>query len=66
VSISHSFFLKRKSPLKFAKFYSFDYNCNKEYFTLIKSLMENKIQSDLKTNLEELFSRYEFVISGHF
>ena len=28
--------------------------------------MENKIQSDLKTNLEELFSRYEFVISGHF
>ena len=28
--------------------------------------MENKIQSDLKTNLEELVSRYEFVISGHF
>ena len=28
--------------------------------------MKNKIQSDLKTNLEELFSRYEFVISGHF
>ena len=29
-------------------------------------MMENKIQSDLKTNLVELFSRYEFVISGHF
>lgn len=28
--------------------------------------MKNKIQSDLKTNMEELFSRYEFVISGHF
>lgn len=28
--------------------------------------MGNRIQSDLKTNLEELFSRYEFVISGHF
>lgn len=28
--------------------------------------MKNKIQSDLKTNLEELFSRCEFVISGHF
>ena len=28
--------------------------------------MENLIQSDLKTNLEDLFSRYEFVISGHF
>ncbi len=28
--------------------------------------MGNRIQSDLKTNLEELFSRYEFVISWHF
>ena len=28
--------------------------------------MENLIQSDLKSNLEELFSKYEFVISGHF
>ena len=28
--------------------------------------MENLIQSDLKTSLEDLFSRYEFVISGHF
>ncbi len=28
--------------------------------------MGNLIQSDLKSNLEELFSRYEFVISGHF
>lgn len=28
--------------------------------------MENSIQSNLKANLEELFSRYEFVISGHF
>ncbi len=27
--------------------------------------MKNVIQSDLKTNLDELFSRYEFVISGH-
>lgn len=28
--------------------------------------MENEIQSDLKTKLEELFSKYESVISGHF
>ena len=28
--------------------------------------MRNLTQSDLKTNLDELFSRYEFVISGHF
>ena len=28
--------------------------------------MENLIRSDLKSSLEELFSRYEFVISGHF
>ncbi len=28
--------------------------------------MKNKIQSDLKNSVEDLFSRYEFVISGHF
>ncbi len=28
--------------------------------------MKNKIQSDLKISIEELFSKYEFVISGHF
>ena len=28
--------------------------------------MKNKNRSDLKTNLEDLFSRFEFVISGHF
>ena len=28
--------------------------------------MKNKTQSDLKASLEELFSRYEFIISGHF
>ena len=28
--------------------------------------MKNLIQPNLKTNLEDLFSRYEFVISGHF
>ena len=28
--------------------------------------MKNKTQSILKSSLEELFSRYEFVISGHF
>ena len=28
--------------------------------------MKNKIQTDLKFSIEELFSKYEFVISGHF